>query len=307
MANVWHLDLRFLRYFACVAEEKNLTHAAKRLRIAQPAVSRAIQRLESDLNVELFVRNARGVELTEAGRILLERTYIIFNQIQQTQNDVKGKNDEPRGVVSIGMPPTPGQFIAPALLSWVKENYPDIELHFFEGMSSTLQQRLNNNEIGLAVVHDPLDNADIVTSELLIEKLWVVGKTGTIRQSSYTLAEAAALPLIMPSRTNRLRLLIDNHADKQGLQLNIVQNVEGVLNLKSLVKEGHGYSILTYGAIISEAQQGNIEAAPIESPQINWTLGTAMRRDQSRKQAFIVVREAIHAIVNNLVAKSIWK
>jgi LysR family nitrogen assimilation transcriptional regulator len=277
------------------------------LHIAQPAISRAIQRLESDLEVELFVRSKRGVELTDAGAVLLQRAYIIFNQIQQTRYDVSGEVDEPRGVVTIGMPPTPGQFIAPALLTWIKQRYPGIELRFFEGMSSVLERRLMNNELAIAVMHDPVESDEVTVSEILEEHLCVVGPAGALNQPSFSLAEAVNLPLIMPSRTNYLRILIDNHAGARGLELNVVQHVEGVLHLKSLVREGHGFTILTYGAIITEAQQETLQAAPIVDPQINWTLCTAMRRDQSRKKAVTLVRDAIHSVVDDLVARSIWK
>lgn len=109
----WQLELRTLRYFVCVAEEGALTRAAERLRIAQPALSRQIAKLEADLGVSVFVRTPRGVELTEAGEILLSRSNTILAQIQQTHHDVTAHASNPRGVVVLGMPPTPGEFIAP--------------------------------------------------------------------------------------------------------------------------------------------------------------------------------------------------
>jgi LysR family transcriptional regulator, nitrogen assimilation regulatory protein len=307
MANDWQLDLRPLRYFVCVAEEKSLTKAAERLNVAQPALSRQMQKLEAGLSTELFTRSARGVELTEAGEILLRRAYLIFNQIQQTVHDVTAEANRPHGVVTVGMPPTPGEFIAPLLLERIKTNFPDIELRFLEGFSGVLEQKLANNEISIAVLHDPKPGSDITVAELLVEHLWVVGGAGSLDQESYTLAEAAALPLILPSRPNYLRMLIDSHAEAQNLTLNVVQRSDGVWHTKALVRYGHGHTILTYGAVLSELQQHTLDAVPITDPRIDWTLCVAMRRDQSRKPAFILVSEAIREIADDLVRQNIWK
>jgi LysR family nitrogen assimilation transcriptional regulator len=303
----WQIELRALRYFVCVAEEKSFTRAATRLRIAQPALSRQIKRLEDDLKVQLFERHARGTELTEAGEILLRRAYLIFNQIQQTHHDVTIQSSHLGGVVSVGMPPTPGEFIAPRLLERSKERYPDIELRFVEGFSGDLERKLANNEIGVAVMHDPAPRDDIHISELLVEHLCLVGKSGTLTKPSYSLAEAGSYPLVMPSRPNFLRILIDGHAEQLNIPLNIVTRSDGIGHTKSLVKYGHGFTILTYGAIISEVQQGVLEAVPIQDPEILWTLCVAMRTDQSRKKTLAVIEELIREVVQELVADGIWR
>lgn len=307
MIGEWPIELRTLRYFVCIAEEKSFTKAANRLRIAQPALSRQIKKLEQDLKVQLFVRGARGAELTEPGDILLRRAYLIFNQVQQTHHDVTVHASRPAGVVSVGMPPTPGEFIAPRLLERAKDRYPDIELRFVEGFSGALEEKLNNNEIGVAVMHDPTPRDEIRISKLLEENLCLVGKTGSLDKTDYTLAEAGAYPLIMPSRPNFLRILVDTHAEENDVELNIITRSDGIGHTKSLVKYGHGFTILTYGAIISEVQQGVLEAAPIRDPEMSWTLCIAMRTDQSRKRTLSVIEELIQEVVDGLIADGIWR
>lgn len=303
----WQPELRTLRYFICVAEEKSVTGAANRLGIAQPALSRQIARLEQDLRLPLFIRTPRGVELTEAGEILLRRAYAIMGQIRQARHDVTAHVDAPRGTVVVGMPPTPGEFIAPPLLAYIKQNYPEIELRFVEGFSRDLERWLTDGEIGLAVMHDAPERDDIVTSELLVEHLHVIGPKGGFVRPSYTLAEAVRLPLILPSRPNYLRILIDKLADAMGLTLNVVQWADGIWHLKALVRQGHGFSVLTYGGVLSEVQQGTLEAVPITNPQIDWTLCIAAKRDQQRKRTIQIVETAVQDIVGGLVASSTWK
>ncbi|AXS39767.1 LysR family transcriptional regulator [Breoghania sp. L-A4] len=303
----WQIELRALRYFVCIAEEKSFTRAASRLRVAQPALSRQIRKLEEDLQVELFIRHVRGVELTEAGEILLSRAYVIFNQLQQTHHDVTSHSATPAGVVTVGIPPTPGEFIAPPLLRRTRELYPEIELRFVEGFSGELEKKLANNEIGVAVMHDPASRPEIKISELLVERLCLVGPPGSLDKPLYTLTEAAEFPLILPSRPNFLRILLDDSSERLALTLNVVTRSDGLWHTKSLVRHGNGFTILTYGAVISEVQQGQLEAVPIHEPEITWTLCVAMRKDQSRKQTLVVIEDLIREIVQELLRDGTWK
>ena len=302
----WEPDIRTLRCFVTVAEERNITRAASRLNIAQPALSRKISQLERELNLSLFDRSVRGVEITPAGKVLLNRVYGIFSQLAQTFHDVTANSEKPAGTVVVGMPPTPGEFIVPPLLRHVKEEFPEIELRFREGFSRDLENWLLNGEIGLAVMHNPPDRADVSSHELLIEKLHLIGQAGSLKKSSYTLTEAAALPLIMPSRANYLRILADQHAEQIGTTLNVVQRVDGIWHLKALVRDGHGFSLLTFGGVLSEYHLGTLTAAPITEPEIRWRLCTALKSDQRRNLAVQEVEKAISTIVADLVASNIW-
>lgn len=303
----WQPDLRTLRYFVCVAEEKSLTKAALRLRIAQPALSRQIARLETDLDTAVFLRQPRGVELTESGAILLERCYSLFSQLAHTYREVKTHATEPRGIVVVGMPPTPGEFILPPLMTRIKRDYPLITLRTVEGFSRELEKGLRSGDVSLAVMHDPPEDADMVARDLLREELNLIGPPGTLTKDSYTLAEAAELPLIMPPRPNFLRVLVDRAADEAGLALNIAHRVDGVWHLKALVRAGHGFTILTYGAVLTEIQQGSLMARPIVAPAIAWQLCVVTRRGNSRKPAYAAVEVAICEIVSALVAQGVWR
>ncbi|UMA64910.1 LysR family transcriptional regulator [Roseivivax marinus] len=303
----WHPPMRSLRYFVCVAEEKSFTRAAGRLRVAQPALSRQIAALEDDLGVPVFTRMPRGVELTEAGEILLERTTAIFGQLAQTYRDVTTHAAVPRGLVVVGMPPTPGEFILPPLLARVRRDYPELELRFVEGFSRELERAILAGEIGVAVMHEPPDRSDIHRRELLRESLHLIGPPEALAATSYTLAEAAQFPLIMPPRPNYLRVLVDREADARGIDLNVVQRVDGVWHLKALLRGGHGYSLLTQGAVMTEIHQCTLSARPVRDPVIEWELCVATREDQRRKMAISVVEDAIYDVVTDLAERGVWR
>lgn len=303
----WHPEMRALRYFVCVAEEKSVTKAAGRLRIAQPALSRQIASLEADLGVPVFVRIPRGVELTAAGEILLEHAYATFSLLSKAYRDVTTQSSSPMGIVVVGTPPTAGEFILPPLLSLVHHDYPDIELRFVEGFSRELEKALLSGEIALAVMHDPPDRSDVHSRELVRDSLHLIGPPGALESSSYALRDAARYPLILPPRPNFMRVFLDSVADAEGVELNVVQRVDGVWHLKALLRGGHGFSLLTLGAVLTEVGQGSLDARPIATPEIHWPLCVAARVDQRRKMAVSVVEEAIHAVVRDLSERNAWK
>ncbi|MCT8998544.1 LysR family transcriptional regulator [Chelativorans intermedius] len=183
----WEPDMRTLRCFVTVAEERSITRAANRLNIAQPALSRRIATLEADLNLTLFERSVRGVDLTPSGKMLLNRAYAIFSQLAQTYHDITASSEKPAGTVVVGMPPTPGEFIVPPLLRRIEAEFPEIEMRFREGFSRELEGLLLNGEISLAVMHNPPERPDISAHELLVEKLHLIGKAGALKQETYTL------------------------------------------------------------------------------------------------------------------------
>ena len=133
----WEPDIRTLRCFVTVAEERNITRAANRLHLAQPALSRKIANLEHELNLALFDRSVRGVDLTPAGKILLDRAYAIFGQLAQTYHDVTASSEKLAGTVVVGMPPTLGEFIAPPCCAGSKSISPRSSCAFAKGSAES--------------------------------------------------------------------------------------------------------------------------------------------------------------------------
>ncbi len=153
------MDLRRLGYFVAVAEEMSFSRAARRLRIAQPALSTRIKQLEEDLGVLLFERTSRGVLMTEAGVLLLEEARRIFAQVDQTVDVVRRVGHGEVGRLVLGFVPSASNEVLPPILNAFGNRFPEVELFLREMRPDHIVQRLHDKQIDVGFLYLPLDDA----------------------------------------------------------------------------------------------------------------------------------------------------
>jgi len=151
------MELKHLRYFIAVAEEGHITRAAERLGMQQPPLSQRIKAIERELDVQLFRRKARGVELTEAGRVFLENARAMLAQneraIESTRRTARGE----QGRLCVGVTPTgPFHPFVPRVIRAFREAYPLVSLTLEECLSPELLKRLRNEQMDAAFLRTPM-------------------------------------------------------------------------------------------------------------------------------------------------------
>ena len=122
------MDFHHLKYFVEVADKKSFSKAARTLHISQSAISRTIKALEEELGVVLFMRNAKAVELTDAGTIFLSHAKRVVFMFEHLKTDFENEFKLEQGTILIGLPPITGAPIFANLLGAFKQEYPQIEL-----------------------------------------------------------------------------------------------------------------------------------------------------------------------------------
>ncbi|HIK18565.1 MAG TPA: LysR family transcriptional regulator [Leptolyngbyaceae cyanobacterium M33_DOE_097] len=171
MANI---ELRALQYFVAVAEELNFGRAADRLQIAQPPLSRQIQKLEKDLGVDLLDRLNRRTQLTAAGQTLLQEARLILRQVEQgiaaTQRAGRGET----GRFVVGFEGSFSYDIMPRAIKVFQEQYPTVELIVQEMTTGEQEQALLARQIDLGFVVLPIDDSDLSIETVWREKLVLV-------------------------------------------------------------------------------------------------------------------------------------
>ena len=159
------MELRHLRYFIAVAEESHITRAAERLGMQQPPLSQQIRALERELDVQLFRRKPRGVELTDAGSAFLERARLILDEVDRAFATTRRTARGEQGRVVVGFTSSaPFHPFVPRVIRAFREMSPLVSLILEESGSSELVQGLHNEQIDAAFIRSPV--ADVVGLEV---------------------------------------------------------------------------------------------------------------------------------------------
>lgn len=169
------LDLRRLAYFVAVAEEAHITRAAERLGMQQPPLSQQIKSLERELGAQLFHRKARGVEMTEAGRALLEEARKVFAQLSAAVDTTRRAARGEQGRICVGVTPTaPFNGLVPRTIRTFRREYPAVALTLEENLSRELLDRLRKGSVDVAFLRSPVPETQGLDVTLLLEEPLVV-------------------------------------------------------------------------------------------------------------------------------------
>lgn len=163
------IDWLHLRSFVAVAEEGHITRAAERLNTQQPPLSLRIKALEKRLDVQLLRRKARGVELTEAGRVLLAQARTLLEQHAKALDAVQRAGRGELGRLCVGTIPTgPLHPVMPASVRRFRERYPDVSVSLEECLRDELLQRLRDEQVDVAFMRSKPDSDDGLAVEILL-------------------------------------------------------------------------------------------------------------------------------------------
>jgi LysR family cyn operon transcriptional activator len=146
------MDLRTLRYVATIARLRSFTRAAAELRVAQPALSVSIRKLEEELGVQLFAREARQVVPTPEGLLLLRRAERIFQEVDSARRELEDAQNLRTGEVRLGFPPMYGLRSLPALLAEFYAAHPGVAVTAMAGSATEIGNMLENGTIDLALL-----------------------------------------------------------------------------------------------------------------------------------------------------------
>ena len=197
------MELRQLEYFCKIADTGSVSEAARRLNMAQPPLSYQIRRLEEELNVKLLSRSSRGVELTEAGRLLYRRAGSLLEYARSTRDEVSESGK--KRVLRMGITSTPVPTILPAITRYAR-SHPDVNFEVRDGASMTLLQHLLDGIIDVSVARTPLRLDEVEALTLGSEGMIVVSPPDqqVEREGEIALDDLTDCPLILYRRYEEL-------------------------------------------------------------------------------------------------------
>ena len=267
------MELKQIESFVRVAELGSFTKAAIALGMPQPLLSRHVRQLEVELRQNLLLRNGRGVTVTEAGLVMLEHGRGILHQVSVAQEELASVRGALTGRVSIGLPPSLSKLITVPLTFSFRDQLPQSQLSLTEGFSVPMLESLRAGRLDMAVLYNPPPAPDLDMTVLHEDALILIaGKkaklSGAALQAVMPLSALLDLPLILPSRPNAFRLLIDTEMQRLNRKPQIVLEIDGLNAILELVKEGLGYAILPAYTLRNFAKPRDFSTHRIERPQL---------------------------------------
>ena len=195
------MNLKQLRYFLAVAEEKQITAAAKRLFIAQPPLSYQLKQLEKELDVRLFIRTSHGIELTDAGQELRVYAEKILNLVDAAKDQVQKMAQGELGTITIGSASSSVGELPSLKFKELTKYYPDISFDVYEDNTFGVLEKLSNGTIDLGIVRTPFKRYGIDSKTITNEKMMAVTTNEIIlKQGAIDLPTLAKQPLIIYRR-----------------------------------------------------------------------------------------------------------
>jgi LysR family nitrogen assimilation transcriptional regulator len=265
------MNLKQLEYFVQVAELGSFSKAAVVLDIAQPALSRQVRGLETELHQQLFLRNGRGVTLTDAGKRLFDHSVAVLQLMAHAREDLGASRDEPVGRVTIGLPPSMGRQLTLPLIDRFKKELPAARLAIVEGLSTHIVEWVTTGRIDIGLVYNPEAQPGLEITPLLQEQLGLVshapkGKRKRAALPPLSMKELSDYPLIVPERIHAMRRLLDTQAALAGIKLDIAWEVSSVPSIIDLVCAGYGYAVLTASGVAASARCGELVTRRLVDP-----------------------------------------
>ena len=238
------MEIKDMRAFYAIVEEGNISHAAQRLDIAQPALSRQMKRLEAGLGVQLFERGSRRIRLTEAGRVMYARVEHILGMVDGTVREITEIGSGMAGSVRLGTITTSGAMLVPELLTEFHRRYPQVTFQIWEAEGARILELLDNRVIEIGITRTQVDNQAYESIVLPNEPLVVImNKEHEIGEDAHEvrLADLEEQPLLVPLRWQSGFIA---NCRKLGFEPQIICVSDSIVQDLLLAKMGMGMALL---------------------------------------------------------------
>lgn len=302
------MDPRHLHTFVAVAECGSVSEAARRLHIAQPALSRQLQALEGDLKTALLTRSGKGVALTPAGERLFPYALSVLRQLEAVP-EIVAETEMISGRVAIGLPTTASAVLSKPLLLAARAELPNVKLHLVESLSGHLNEMIQMGKLDLTLLYDPEPSPLINLEGILIEELGLSGASHALPagRSQIRLEEIAGYPLAIPTGNHSLRRLIDTVSLRHGIKMNIAVEVDSLAVAKALIEDGDYFAILAPAAIQQELASGRLRNLPIVKPHVRRSVSLASSAVRGQTRACQAVAKLALRVARELLQSGVWQ
>lgn len=283
-----------LKVFVAVADSLSFTRAAHELYISQPAVTRHIKELETQLDVRLFTRNGSRISLTPAGEVLLNYAYKMAHLDEGLQGALGHIRKSYNGTLNIGASSTIHQYVLPELIAAFLKQYPQIRLNIVNGNSQQMELLLRDQKIDLALVENFGSRADLhYTSFMHDEIVAVCGRQSSYANTKFIDAELlSSLPLVVREIGSGTLEVMEEAFKRNKIDvatLRVVVHLGSTEAIKGFLVQYDAVGFISQRAVEKELQWGLLKNIPLRafSIQREFRLVQTVNNQEGLAQLFL--------------------
>jgi LysR family nitrogen assimilation transcriptional regulator len=303
---VSNLTARQLEAIVTVAARRNISHAALELDMSQPALSRLISRLESDLDAELFIRDGRGVTPTDAGIRLVGHASEALRHLNEMEDEIRSLDGDLRGRICVAMPDTVGHALFLPLIDRVKSLHPRVELRVMGAHPNNVPLAMSAGDGDVGIVSDAHKYAGLQLTALVTEQLHLVGPADWNARASMSIAAMSDTPLALPAIQPGLRELIERVFASQGIRPNVVMELDSQDALIEVVRSGRAFSIMSFAGVLRPVRRKELVATPIIGPSIERGFHTALPEGRPVTRLMRIIESIVRDVAVDAADEARW-
>lgn len=259
-----------LTVFCSVAHNMSFTKAARELGVTQPAVSHHIQELEQELGVVLFDRLAGGIELTEAGSVLLQHAHRILNSYHQLDFDMRLLDRGHSGELRLGATPTIAQYILPSCAASFASKFRRIKLSIVEGNSAEIERLVAEGEVDMGLVENSSRRESLRYTPFMQYELLLVAPVRGCWSSLDVVkpAELATIPLVLGSDDTDSYKAVESFFASHEIpmsSLNVMMQLDGDEAVKRYIAHSDSLAFVSEQTFCRDSRATEYKVVEIES------------------------------------------
>ncbi|MDQ0255728.1 LysR family transcriptional activator of glutamate synthase operon [Evansella vedderi] len=276
------MEIRQIKYFIEVAKREHVTEAADALHVAQSAVSRQIFNLESELGVDLFIREGRRVKLTPIGKIFLERIQHAMNVIEDATREVTEYLDPEKGTVRIAFPISLAAYTLPTAIYAFRHRYPEAKFQLKQALYHDLIDGVINGDFNMALIGPvPMEEKKIKRKILFTEDVVALLPMHhpLAERETLKLRELKDDPFVLLPEGFVFRDIVVNACKELGFEPYVAFEGDDIDALKGLVSAGLGVTLMPEVTLVDSLPRSTVKL-PLIEPNVTRTVGviTPMER-----------------------------
>ena len=273
------MELYQLKTFTVVAEEGNLTRAAKRLYASQPAVSAHIKALEDELGLSLFQRTPKGMLLTADGVKLKAHAERVLTTIDEMTREADKMRGVLQGELRIGINAEPETLRISDLFSTMKADHPELHIHLLQAMSGEVLQKSESDVLDAGFMYGDIDGERLYAAELQKLPLVVAGPgEWQADLAGATAKDLGTFPWIMTPDDCPFHTVASELFNRHGIAPQRVALVDQESIIKSMIRAGVGLSLMLKQDVVEDANSGKLAIWEGEELYLKLSIACLKRR-----------------------------